>query len=239
MPPIRIHPLNLGTITRPKVQFFFEFSELFNMLEAPVIAWYIQGADKKILVDTGGEDADEVTNRTLYTQTEDQKIEAALGKLGVKCEEIDIVINTHLHWDHCGGNNRFPRAEFFVQEEELRIARDPLPLHAGGYSSEAVKETRFTIVKGDTEIADGVSVLHTPGHSTGMQGVLVEAETQKCFIASDTVALFECLEKTPPVPGAVYVDLRDCYASLERIRGLGAVALPGHDPKVFDRDVYS
>ncbi len=238
MASIKIHPLNLGTITRPKVQFYFEFSELFNMLEAPVIAWYIEGADKKILVDTGGEDADEVTNRTLYAQTADQKIEAALGKLGVECEEIDVVINTHLHWDHCGGNNRFPRAEFFVQEEELRIARDPLPLHAGGYSSKAIEETRFTTLKGDAEIVEGVSVLLTPGHSTGMQGVLVEAETQKCFIAGDTVALFECLEKDPPVPGAVYVDLRDCYASLKRIRELGALALPGHDPKVFEREVY-
>ena len=235
---IRIHPLNLGTITRPKVQFYFEFSELFNMVEAPLIAWYLEGAGRKILVDTGGEDADEVTNRTLYTQTPDQKVEAALGRLGVKCEEIDIVINTHLHWDHCGGNNRFPQAEFLVQEEELRIARDPLPLHAAGYSSEAVKETRFTTVKGDTEIADGVSVLLTPGHSTGMQGVLVKAETQTCFICSDTVGLFECLEKDPPVPGAIYVDLRDYYASLKKIRGLGAVALPGHDPKVFEKEVY-
>ncbi len=238
MPPIRIHPLNVGTITRPKVQFYFEFSELFNMLEAPVIAWYIEGADKKILVDTGGEDADEVTNRTLYTQTPDQKIEAALGRLGVTCEEIDIVVNTHLHWDHCGGNNRFPQAKFLVQEEELRIAGDPLPLHAGGYSSEAIQKTRFTTLRGDTQIVDGISVLIAPGHSTGMQGVLVEAETRRCFIASDTVGLFECLEKSPPVPGAVYVDLRDYYSSLERIRELGAITLPGHDPRVFDREVY-
>lgn len=238
MPSIEIHPLNLGTITRPKIQFCFEFSELFNMVEAPVIAWYIEGAGKKILVDAGGEDADEANDRTLYTQTAEQKIEVALGKLGVTCEEIDIVINTHLHWDHCGGNNRFPRAEFIVQEEELRIAQDPLPLHAGGYSSGAITETRFTTVKGDTEIVSGVSALLTPGHSTGMQGVLVEAEASKYFICGDTVGLFECLEKDPPTVGAIYVDLRDYYASLERIVGLGAVALPGHDPKVFDRKVY-
>lgn len=235
---IKIHPLNLGTITRPKVQFYFEFSELFNMVEAPLIAWYIEGSNKKILVDSGGEDSEEVTHRTLYTQTADQKIEAALGKLGVKCEQIDLVINTHLHWDHCGGNGRFPRAEFIVQEEELRIARDPLPLHAAGYSSEVVNETCFTTVKGDTGIADGVSVVFTPGHTTGMQGVLVQEETTRYFICGDTVALFECLEKDPPVVGAIYVDLREYYASLKRILGLGAVNLPGHDSKVFDRGVY-
>lgn len=239
MPRIKIHPLNLGTITRPKVQFYFEFSELFNMVEAPVIAWYIEGAGKKILVDTGGEDADEVTDRTLYTQTVEQKIEAALGRLGVGCQEIDTVINTHLHWDHCGGNNRFRQAEFIVQEEELRIARDPLPLHAAGYSSEAITETRFTTVKGDGEVVDGVSVLLTPGHSIGMQGVLVEAETSKYFICGDTVGLYECLEREPPIVGAIYVDLRDYYASLKKIAGLGAVVLPGHDPKVFGREVYS
>lgn len=239
MPPIRIHPLNLGTITRPKVQFFFEFSELFNMVEAPVIAWYIEGADKKILVDAGGEDADEVTNRTLYTQTADQKIGAALGRLGLKCEDIDIVINTHLHWDHCGSNGRFGRAEFIVQEEELRMARDPLPLHAAGYSSKAVRKTLFTTVKGDTQIVPGVTAIFTPGHSTGLQGVLVEGETQKYFICSDTVGLFECLKRDPPVVGAIYVDLREYYASLRKIAKLGAVLLPGHDPKVFEREVYS
>jgi glyoxylase-like metal-dependent hydrolase (beta-lactamase superfamily II) len=239
MPPIKIHPLNLGTITRPKLQFCFEFSELFNMVEVPLIAWYIEGADRKILVDAGGEDADEVTTRTLYKQAADQKIEAALRRLGLRCEDIDLVVNTHLHWDHCGGNGRFRRAEFIVQEEELRMARDPLPLHAGGYSSEAVGQTRFTTVKGDAGIAEGVSVVFTPGHSTGMQGVLVQAETSKYFICGDTVSLFECLAKDPPLVGAIYVDLRDYYASLRKIVKLGAVVLPGHDPKVFERKVYS
>jgi glyoxylase-like metal-dependent hydrolase (beta-lactamase superfamily II) len=235
---LRIHPLNLGTITRPKLQFCFEFSELFNMVEVPLIAWYIEGSGKRILVDTGGEDANEVTNRTLYTQTADQKIEAALSRLGLRCEEIDLVVNTHLHWDHCGGNGRFPRAEFIVQEEELRMARNPLPLHAGGYSSDAVQTTRFTTVRGDAEVAEGISVVFTPGHSTGMQGVLVEAETKKYFICGDTVCLFECLAKDPPAVGAIYVDLREYYDSLKKIKDLGAFALPGHDPKVFEREVY-
>jgi glyoxylase-like metal-dependent hydrolase (beta-lactamase superfamily II) len=235
---LKIHPLNLGTITRPKLQFCFEFSELFNMVDVPLIAWYIEGADRKILVDAGGEDAEEVTTRTLYKQTADQKIEAALRRLGLRCEDIDLVVNTHLHWDHCGGNGRFPQAEFIVQEEELRMARDPLPLHAAGYSSAAVRETRFTTVKGHTEIVPGVSAIFTPGHSTGLQGVLVEGKTQKYFVCSDTVGLFECLKRDPPVVGAIYVDLRDYYASLKKISGLGAVLLPGHDPKVFDRDVY-
>lgn len=56
MTSLRIHPLHLGTITRPKIIFCFGLGELDKVVEAPLIAWYIEGADKKILVDTGGAD---------------------------------------------------------------------------------------------------------------------------------------------------------------------------------------
>lgn len=239
MTPIRIHPLDLGKITRPKIQFYFEFAELFNTLEVPLIAWYIEGASKRILVDTGGVDPELAAHWQPYTRRAEQTIQNALGKIGVRCEDIDIVINTHLHWDHCGGNIYFPQAQFIVQEEELHSARNPLPLHAGGYLADVANASYFKPVVGDHEIVAGVKVIHTPGHTTGLQGVLVEADSTKYFISGDTVGLFACMEKEPPVVGGIYVDLRDFYTSLKNIRDLGAFVLPGHDFKVFDREVYA
>ncbi|MEW6443088.1 MAG: N-acyl homoserine lactonase family protein [bacterium] len=238
MAPIRIRPLNLGTIQRPKIQFSFDFKELFNMIEAPLIAWYIEGSDRKILVDSGGEDLEKAARRTLYARTAEQQLASALGRIGVRCEEIDLVIHTHLHWDHCGGNGHLPKAAFLVQQEELRSARNPLPLHAAGYAPEVLENTPFTVVRGDAPVAEGVSVVFTPGHTTGMQAVLVEAETGRYVICGDTIALFECAEKDPPSVGAIYVDLREYYASLGKIRALAARILPGHDPKVFEKESY-
>ena len=235
---IRIHPLDLGTLKRPKIQFSFDFKELFHLIEVPLIAWYIEGSDRRILVDTGGEDLEKAAHRTLYTRTDEQKMENALAKIGLTCADIDLVIHTHLHWDHCGGNGHFPQAEFLVQEEELRSARDPLPLHASGYSPAVLSETRFTTVKGDARVAKGVSVLLTPGHTTGMQAVRVDGASAPYLICGDTVGLFECLEKDPPSVGAIYVDLREYYASLKKILNQGARILPGHDRKVFERRVY-
>ena len=62
---------------------------------------------------------------------------------------------------------------------------------------------------------------------------------RKYFIASDTIGLFRNLESEPPLVSGIYVDLKKYYESLEKITGLSAFVLPGHDPKVFEREVYS
>jgi N-acyl homoserine lactone hydrolase len=239
MPSLKIYPLHLGTITRPKLTFFFGLAELAKMIEAPLIGWYIEGSDKRILVDTGGEDPAQAPHRAPYTREPDQTVDRALEKIGVRCEDIDTVVLTHLHWDHCSGIGLFPNAQILVQEEELKSARSPLPLHAGGYIKSIVESDTFTVIARDEEIAEGVSVILTPGHTYGMQGVLVEAETQRYFIASDTIGLFECLDQDPPVISGIYVDLRKYYESLEKIANLSAFILPGHDIKVFEREAYS
>jgi len=235
---IRIHPLHLGTITRPKIIFGYSLEEIGKVIEAPLIAWYIEGSNKRILVDTGGTDPSDDLHRAPYRREKDQSIDKALNKIGQRCEDIEIVILTHLHWDHCGGNEMFPNAQLIVQEEELRSARSPLPLHAAGYIKNIVEDFDYTVISGDKEIAEGVSVVFTPGHTYGMQGVLVEAETNRYFIAGDTFGLFECLEKNPPLISGIYVDLQKYYESLERITRLSALNLPGHDFRVFEKEVY-
>jgi glyoxylase-like metal-dependent hydrolase (beta-lactamase superfamily II) len=235
MASLRIHPLHLGTITRPKIIFCFGLGELDKVVEAPLIAWYIEGADKKILVDTGGAEPSAVPFRAPYVRKEEQTVDQALKRVGVGCEDIDIVILTHLHWDHCSNIDLFPKARIIVQEQELKTARSPLPLMAGGYDTRIVQSDRFEVISGDRKITDGVSVVLTPGHTYGSQGVTVDAETQRYFIAGDTVALFEC---TPPIISGVYVDMRLYYESFEKMARLSATTLPGHDTKVFDREVY-
>lgn len=234
----KIYPLHVGTITRQKMGFAYG-KEPGKIIDVPLIAWYIEGPDQRILVDTGGGDPLKTDpSHFPYKRERDQSLENALKKKGLKCEDIDIVINTHLHWDHCAENGLFPHAQIIVQEEELRAARSPFPVTAHGFIQSMVKDIDYKVISGDQEIAEGVTAILTPGHTYGMQGVLVEATKKRIFIASDTFGLFENLEQEPPLISGIFVDLKKYYDSLEKIAKLSAFILPGHDFKVFDKDLY-
>ena len=235
---LKIYPLHVGSFVRPKQTFGFWLEPGTN-IEAPLIAWYIAGSDKKILIDTGGPDPEIVPQAAPYWRDEGQSLISELERVGVRPEEIDIVVLTHFHWDHCANIGLFPQAKVIVQETELVSARSPLPLFAKGYIPEIVNSGTFCPVSGDQEIAAGVNLLLTPGHTEGSQGVLVEAESRPYFISGDTFGLFECLKSDPPLVSGIYVDLRKYYESLEKIATLNAFCLPGHDFKVFEQQVYS
>jgi glyoxylase-like metal-dependent hydrolase (beta-lactamase superfamily II) len=234
---IRIHPLHVGTITRPITNFCPALDP--KVTDLPLICWYIEGSDKRILVDTGGGDPSKAHPRWQpYKREKDQSLENSLKKVGVGCEDIDIVIVTHLHWDHSGSNDLFPRAKIIVQEEELETARSPFPSTTHAYIRRVIDNVDYTVISGDKEVARGVNVLLTPGHTYGLQGVLVEGEKRRIFIAGDTLPLFANFEQDPPGISNIFVDLRKYYESLDKIARLSAFILPGHDPRVFERKVY-
>ena len=234
----KIYPLHVGTITRQKMVFAY-WREPGKIVDVPLISWYIEGSDKRILVDTGGGDPTKTDpSHFPYKREKDQSLENALKKLGRRCEDIDIVINTHLHWDHCAGNGLFPRAKIIVQQEELQAARSPFPVTAHGFIKSMVEDIDYKVISGDQEIAEGVTAILIPGHTYGMQGVLVEATKRRIFIASDTFGFFENLEQQPPLISGIFVDLKKYYDSVAKIAKLSAFILPGHDIRVFDKDFY-
>ena len=242
MSDIRIHPLHVGTISRHKDSFTYKLG-YGQHIDVPLIAWYIEGAEKKILVDTGGchpEDPDLKPWVSPYSRPEDQSLLNVLkNKLGLAPDDIEVVIISHLHWDHCSGNDLFPKAEFIVQKKELESAKNPIPLFTPIYVKKFIDNFPYTVVDGDKEIDQGVSVILTPGHSEGLQGVLVDTGNTRYFLAGDNISLFESLQFNPYWPTGLYVNLRDCYASYEKISKLNATILPAHDMKVFDKVVYS
>ena len=84
--------------------------------------------------------------------------------------DIGLVINTHLHFDHCGQNAVFKHAPFYVQRAELARARRESPELSGWFD---FMGARFELLDGDTEILPGLSVIATPGHTAGHQCVVV------------------------------------------------------------------
>ncbi len=240
-----LRPLHLGTLKRDKSIFTY-LRNMGTPLEFPVIAWYLEGAGRRVLVDTGGHDPAEAPDRQPYFRQPGQDPIARLAAMGIRPEEIDFLILTHLHWDHACNIHPFTKARVFVQREELRYAAAPLPPHRIIYENHPplpFASERFEILEGDCDIVNGISVHLTPGHTPGHQGVLVRAVGAAYFIAGDNVPLSEnwdAREKygEPHWPSSLHVNLEDCFRSFKKMENLGAVILPGHDPAVLEKSEY-
>jgi len=234
---IKLTPLHIGTLKRDKTAFVMGAPS--QAIDVPVIMFLVQTADVNLLVDTGTRDPNHTPPiHGLYEQTEAQRPERVLANLGLKVNDIDIVINTHLHWDHCSNNHLFPKARFYVQREELRYAIAPLPAHAHGYESSELGltppffGTKFVVIEGDQAIVNHVSVLLTPGHTPGSQSVVLTSDEGACVIASDNIPFYENLKGNDIScfkPSCLYVDLEAYYRSIRRVVDLGMPVIPGHD----------
>ncbi len=122
-----------------------------------------------------------------------------LARLGIMPNDVDIVINTHLHADHCAGNTTytlagdvcpvFPRAEYRVQRREFEDAMHPNERTQATYllpNYEPLSRLdQLTLLDGDQEIVPGVSVVVTPGHTPGHQSILFESGGQHALFVSD------------------------------------------------------
>jgi N-acyl homoserine lactone hydrolase len=233
----KITPLHLGDITRPKSNMIYGY-EGKEVYDFPLIAYYLDG-EHKILVDTGGSHPDSAQGRRAapYKRTPEQELDAALKKIGVDPGEIDTVILTHLHWDHAENNHLFPNAALYCQKIEYESLLDP-DITKKGYAMDNVLKFQYKLLDGDQQVFDGISVVLTPGHTPGMQCVLVDTELGKVLLTGDLVTLRESLKYDPPRFNALLYDdsaLPAAAASLRKILPLTDKILPGHDPDVFSQ----
>ena len=136
----------------------------------PVHGFVITHPDGAVLVDTGVGGPEEMINdwRVVNVAAAD-----ALAELDMSPADISLVINTHLHFDHCGQNAVFKHAAFYVQRAELDRCRRESPALYDWFD---FQNASFELLDGDTEIRPGLSVIATPGHTSGHQSVLVAAE---------------------------------------------------------------
>ncbi len=243
----RLTPLCFGEFTAFEKSLFTYLKHCGEKLRAPITGWLLRRGPVSILVDTGPSDP-AAAGRLHYgiEQTPEQVPDAAVRAAGIAPEDVSLIVLTHLHWDHCYNLERFPAARLMVQADELRAAMDPIPTQRVAYEVGVPGVTpawlthhgRLETVRGDCEIEPGVRLVHLPGHTPGLQGVLVETARGRHMIASDALPLRENIEGREPIPPGVHVDVWACLRSLTRIRELSEVALPSHDPAIFDHPSY-
>jgi N-acyl homoserine lactone hydrolase len=186
----------------------------------PVHGFVVTHDGGAVLVDTGvggpqqALDDWQVVNRTVAD---------ALAELDLSPADIGLVINTHLHFDHCGQNAVFKHAPFYVQRTELERARRESPeLHEWFDFAGA----RFELLDGDAEILPGLEVITTPGHTAGHQCVLVRGAGEAFDLligdAAYTPRIYSdpALDTDGRLPPGQASDLPAWRSSLRRIQSL-------------------
>ena len=208
------------------------------MFPAPV--WYIEGAEQRILVDTGTGDLDEleaVQRRygaaVATSASPEDDVLARLAGIGVAPEEIDIVVLTHAHFDHTGGNHLFRNATFLLHHAELPWSICPprfSPYYYPEFADRIISiRDRIHVVWGDFEIVPGVRMVHTGGHSPGHCVVFVDTPAGTTVIAGDAVYSYRNLEYE--WPHGPIVDLQAALAGMQLLKSADIV-LVNHDPIV-------
>ena len=188
-------------------------------LEWPVHGFVVTHPRGAVLVDTGVGGPDQVLSdwRVVNRSAAD-----ALSELDMTPSDIGLVINTHLHFDHCGQNAVFRHAAFYVQRAEVsRAQRESREL----YDWFDFMNARFELLDGDTEVLPGLSVITTPGHTVGHQCVLVRRGDAVSDVLIGDAAYTPRLYLSPPdanLPPGQASDPVAWRDSLGRIRSTGA-----------------
>lgn len=171
----------------------------------------IRSGGKWILVDTGlGTKLSPKAKRQWRLVRRGEGLLTDLARLGIAPGDIDVVVNTHLHSDHCGGNTigseggpraAFPDAEYWVQHMEWAQASQPNERTRGTYFAEnfqpLMKQGRVRLLHGDTQVTNEVGLVVTPGHTRGHQSVLLQSGDWRGLFLAEVAPYAVHMMRTP------------------------------------------
>jgi len=236
----KIHPIVMGTkiFDKGMMTYQHDYGKKYTI---PIYCWYIEGGDKKILVDTGemapiiSEDREQAIGGKIYT------FEDGLAQWNLAPEDIDIVIHTHLHNDHCENDYKCANALFYVHRRELERIHNPHPLdfrYMADYIEDVEANGQIISVDANTEITPGIRVMHTPVHTDGGMSVIIDTDKGKAVITGFCVIMenfFPPKEVTAmemdAIPPGTHVNVYEAYDIMVKVRDMADILLPLHEPK--------
>jgi len=238
----RIYAIRYGHLDRNSDLNFLGGDDHAHPMPLDYFVWVIQSAQRTVVVDTGfGAAAAAQRGRTLL-----RPVAEGLAAIGVKAQDVQDVVITHMHYDHAGNVPLFPSARFHVQDAEMAYCTGRAMTHghlAAPFDADNVVDMvrrtfdgRVVFHSGDEELFPGVTVHHLPGHTLGLQAVRVATLRGPVVLASDAIHFWANLERATPYPVVANV-----VAYLEALRRLRTLApsldhiIPGHDPAVLQR----
>ena len=215
----------------------------------PIYCWYIEGTEdnaEKILVDTGemspiqSEEREKAIGGKIYT------FEQGLDRWNLKPEDIDIIIHTHLHNDHCENDYKCINADIYVHEKELARIHDPHALdyrYLEDYIEDVEENGQIKILTKDTEIVPGIKCMHTPVHTDGGMSIIIDTLeglaviTGFCVINENFNPPIEIKAmEMEVIPPGTHVNVYESYDIMLKIKEMADILLPLHEPEFASMD---
>lgn len=243
----KVKPIVLLTSVADKSSFtYMAFAGVTMKLD--VAYFIIEGTPNgsgKVLVDTGT--YAESMRKYWPGEAEDiQSFEDSLQKEGMTVDDVDIIVQTHLHHDHCVNTSKCKNAEVYVQEAEWAFAHAPHPLQAQYYPKELYEGWKLRLIRGDYELFPGLRILHTPGHTPGTQSLAIDTDNGMAVIPG-MCSIYQTFQEPSKVfpkghpfgswevfTQAIATDMNQSYYSALRVKNLADVLLPCHGPGYCD-----
>ena len=205
-----------------------------------------------ILVDTGVRDVNEIQPLVVAgvghkgrfrMDMETQNIPLLLKKEGIEPADVAHVLITHLHYDHASNAKLFPNAKFILSRTGWHLTLDPphpalVPdiLFPRDILAYFAAEARDRLILSDDEAPDilpGIGAFYIGGHTMCSQAFTVETKDGTAVLPGDTIFYYENLEKNHPV--GLAVDILECYQAMDRVRKIGGIFVPPHDPLLLSK----
>jgi len=241
---LRVYALSCGSLEFDRSLFFPAEAPGIRFV-APVSSYLVVHPKGKLVFDTGiscdaladpaGRLGKRVASLFAIRSGAAEDVVSQLAALAIRPDDIRYVVNSHFHFDHCGCNASFPRAQFLVQRAELAIARAERDRYN---AKDWDHPLEYREVDGEHDVfGDGsVVLLPTPGHTAGHQSLWIRAGERQFVLTADACYTREHLERTV-LPSNTY-DAGQMTLSLTMLRGLrerqGIELLYGHDAAQWD-----
>lgn len=230
MPEVRVVPFVVSELRLPE-----EERALLGLEWWPTVAHAVVHRDGVFLFDTGAGTGNAEIEETFSPRI--TPIEDALAAHGISMADVTGVANCHLHFDHSGQNVRLPPGvPIFAQEREWRMVHEPDYTIVEWID---VPGLRYEVLDGEAEVAAGLRLIPTPGHSPGHQSLVVDAPEGTIVIAGQAVQTRTEWEggTDEAVSGEPSAWDRDAYArSVERLRSIEPARVHfAHDPAIWER----
>ena len=238
-----IYPIVMGTKVFDKGMMTYQH-DYGTPYTIPIYSWYIKGGEKKILVDTGELHPVQSADREKSIGGKIFTFEEGLARHGLKPDDIDIVIHTHLHNDHCENDYKCTNARFYIHQAELETIRKYHPLdfrYVEDFILEIEANNQIEVIRDNMEILPGIEVIHTPIHTPGGLTVLIQTKSGRAAITGFCV-IKENFE--PPVhiramemeviPPGTHINTYEAYDTMIKVKEIADIILPLHEPAFAD-----
>jgi N-acyl homoserine lactone hydrolase len=241
-----LHALQNGFMGAERSLLFYgEYSGA--RVQIPIACWLIKTTDGVVLFDTGVSPRAVpglLRNDPLARFGEEDLLVHRLAALGLEPDDVDLVVLSHLHYDHAGGAHLFSKSELIVQKDEYACAHYPASFLEPFYYRRNfdLPGYRWRLLDGDTELGPGLTVLRSDGHTPGHQSLLVQLPRGgPVLLTGDACYWMEHVERER-VPGVVWNPALAMH-SIKKLKTIarlvGARIVPGHDPEFWKTVVQS